>query len=163
MPIKHTVSSASLVYRLADACDDPKGICVLMSDCLSPTFHYADKIVPQTLGWSSSVSSSLLWLSTAVPAALAWRMKGYMRTQLWRTCCHNTNTTVIRAEFLIISHFGSLEKEEVKEEVWSAPGKRPGSINLSWWRNLSTCQQVNKLLTHKPDYMAQQIKPVFSV
>lgn len=42
---------------------------------LSPTFRYADKSLPQTPGWSSSVSSSLLWFSRAVPAALAWRIK----------------------------------------------------------------------------------------
>lgn len=65
-------------------------------NCVFPTFHYADKSLPQTLGWSSSVSSSLLWLSIAVPAALAWRMKGYMRTQLLYTYCHDTNNAVLQ-------------------------------------------------------------------
>lgn len=48
-----------------------------------PTFRYADRNLPQTLWWSSSVSSSLLGPSTAVPAALAWRMTRNINSQIW--------------------------------------------------------------------------------
>lgn len=42
----------------------------------SLTSRYAGRSLPQIVGCSSSVSSSLIWSSTAVPAALAWRIMG---------------------------------------------------------------------------------------
>ncbi len=110
----------------------------------TPTCHSAGRTHPQTLWWSSSVSSSPLWSSTAVPGARACGRQGVFNWWLGDMDLGGTQYSTLDFDLVVfLRDYGLIQLETFRHWLLQTSRSLPSSINrphmMRAWANCCSC------------------------